>query len=96
MLTIGITLMMTIGVLMTNKDESKIPKGPYCYDGKGVCPYWSINSKKPKQLNGHCSYLNQSDWEEDSVGLLWDQCKSCEVNDSYLDGDDDDEYDCLP
>ena len=45
------------------------------------CPYWSINKSKPHQNNGHCSFLEMGDWEEDdSFSLLWDQVKECGIN----------------
>ena len=31
------------------KDKSKIPKGGYCYDENGICPYWSI--RFPPEIN---------------------------------------------
>lgn len=58
---------------------NKIPKGIYCYDNKGICPYWSRKNDKPEQENGFCSFLNKGDWEL-TVGLLWDQCKECGIN----------------
>jgi len=81
---------------ITEKDESLIPPGTYCYVGIDVdrsgdipklrtvtCPYWSRCPEKPSQLDGHCSYLNRSDDDEDieGVGLLWDQVKECGIND---------------
>ena len=62
------------------KDQSKIPKGFYCYDTNGVCPYWSINKNKSYQNNGYCSYLKQGGWEYPHFGLLWDQVKDCNIN----------------
>lgn len=44
-------------------NKNKIPKGIYCYDHKGKCPYWSIDKSLPKMENGYCSYLKQSDWD---------------------------------
>ena len=43
------------------KDKLVIPRGPYCYDDDGVCPYWSIKDELPNQYNGYCAYLEQSD-----------------------------------
>lgn len=67
-----------------NKDTSVIPEGIYCYThvkGKFVaCPYWSLRKDKPKQENGYCAYLGKGDWESDDFGLLWDQCKECNIN----------------
>ena len=62
-------------------DESRIPHGPYCYDENGVCPYWSRRDDKPKQASGYCAFLDSGDWEGPGIGLLWDQCKECGVND---------------
>jgi len=56
------------------KDIDIIPKGMYCYVGKLVCPYWSINSDYEEQNNGYCAYLDKGDWQ-DALGLLWDMCK---------------------
>jgi len=51
------------------KDTSVVPKGDYCYDFDGErqvnCPYWSIRSDMPKQMNGYCSLLERGDWEFD-------------------------------
>jgi len=70
-----------------------IPKGTYCYtpiEAPSVkngfkykikkCPFWSSNPDKDKQENGYCSYLKYGDWESEGVSLLWDQIKSCNVN----------------
>jgi hypothetical protein len=60
-----------------------IPKGVYCYDKNGVCPYWDKNLDKPEQHNGYCHYLKSGDWMDEDIGgwgLLWDQCKECGIN----------------
>lgn len=44
-------------------DKGLIPKGQYCYDAGGVCPYWSRNSEYPEQANGYCSFLGKGDWD---------------------------------
>jgi hypothetical protein len=62
-----------------NKNINRIPKGIYCYDENGICPFWSIRPNKEKQNNGYCSYLNIGDWNL-SFGLLWDQVKECDKN----------------
>ena len=36
-----------------------IPKGYYC-EG---CPFWFVDTGKPKQMNGYCSYLGKGDWD---------------------------------
>jgi hypothetical protein len=63
-----------------NKSKNLIPKGPYCYDKNGVCPYWSLNKDREYQNNGYCSFLERGDWQEDWFSLLWDQVKECGVN----------------
>jgi hypothetical protein len=45
------------------KDISKIPKGLYCYDENGKCPYWSLIKNLPIQENGYCSFLKKSDYD---------------------------------
>lgn len=45
------------------KDTDCIPKGLYCYDEKGVCPYWKRRDDLPKQYNGYCAFLEKSDVE---------------------------------
>jgi hypothetical protein len=45
------------------KNISVIPKGCYCYDKQGVCPYWSTNPTKHYQENGYCAFLERGDWE---------------------------------
>jgi len=62
-------------------DTSVIPRGYYCYDENGLCPYWSIRKNKPEQQNGYCKYLRLGDWQNKrGIGILWDQCKECDVN----------------
>ena len=64
--------------------KNKIPRGLYCYDENGVCPYWSILKDKPYQENGYCSYMKIGDWEADHFfSLLWDQVKECGINDDW-------------
>ena len=60
-------------------DLKKIPKGGYCYDKKGICPYWTLDPNHPEQDNGYCSFLKKGDWQ--TGGYLWDQIKECEIND---------------
>ena len=45
------------------KDKSLIPKGIYCYDENGRCPYWSMDENRPEQENGYCSFLEKGDWD---------------------------------
>jgi len=66
---------------MSKKSTNKIPKGLYCYDENGVCPYWSLSKNGGYQNNGYCSYLKYGDYEPDGCfSLLWDQCKECGIN----------------
>jgi hypothetical protein len=41
----------------------EIPKGTYCYDKNGLCPYWKRIETEPEQMNGYCDYLKIGDWE---------------------------------
>lgn len=65
------------------KDTSVIPYGPYCYDHKGLCPYWSSVPDAPQQEDGYCSFLEKGDIELNKefggMSLLWDQCKECGI-----------------
>lgn len=67
--------------IKVRKGTSVIPKGCYCYDENGNCPYWDKIRGKPEQEDGFCWFMEQGDWGEGSGGLLWDQCKSCGIND---------------
>lgn len=68
---------------MKESKESKIPKGPYCYDDRGLCPFWEKRKDKPYQEDGYCHYLNFGDWESETFSLLWDQVKECGINDDF-------------
>ena len=46
-----------------NNPELYIPKGIYCYDSNGICPFWEKDDNKPYQHNGYCYYLGKGDWE---------------------------------
>lgn len=71
------------------KDESLIPKGCYCYtrpdssniDKIELCPYWDKDQDRESQGSGYCHFLKQGDWDFEWLGLLWDQCKECGIND---------------
>ena len=65
-----------------------IPKGPYCYDGSGLCPHWERRADKPEQENGFCRHLNHGDWESEGLSLLWDQVKECGINNEWDEEDD--------
>lgn len=74
------------------KDKSLIPKGIYCYDNLGFCPYWDKSDEHPHQENGYCAFLERGDWEAEipadfpehfpisCISLLWDQVKECGEN----------------
>lgn len=66
--------------LKTEKGESVIPPGIYCYGKDGNCPYWDKIPGKGEQQDGWCWFLEQGDWQDEGTSLLWDQCKSCGVN----------------
>ena len=65
---------------MATNFKSRIPKGCYCYDENGICPFWCREPTQQPQEDGYCSYLGKGDWQL-SCGLLWDQVKECGVND---------------
>jgi hypothetical protein len=80
------------------KDTEEIPEGMYCYtiieapnqNNNGEfktknCPYWSINENEQEQNNGYCKLLEIGDWQEDGMGLLWDQVKLCGIKDNIED-----------
>lgn len=62
--------------LKVEKGESVVPRGMYCYDGRGNCPYWDKAENAQEQNNGYCWLMGKGDWDED-MDLLWDQCKGC-------------------
>jgi len=45
------------------KDQSVIPKGDYCYNEDGNCPYWSTDPEQDPMENGYCSFIEKGDWE---------------------------------
>lgn len=79
-----------------DKDTSVIPEGMYCYDEKGVCPYWSceydyedLDWMKMRPISyGKCSFLGVSDRDDPGPITLWDQLKECNIKEIW---DDDDE-----
>lgn len=66
---------------MFDKSHDVIPVGPYCHGANGTCPYWGMDETQESQNNGYCALLKQGDWQHDGIGLLWDQCKECGIND---------------
>ena len=53
------------------KNTSLIPKGVYCYDEKGKCPYWSLKTNLPEQENGYCKFLGESDYDRnEKIGSI--------------------------
>lgn len=78
----------TVGLFpVIDYDESLIPKGMYCYNDKGLCPYWRFDPTKPEQESGYCQVLGEGDWEDKGFGLLWDQCKECGIKDDWEEDD---------
>lgn len=65
---------------MEDLDKTKIPKGYYCYDKNGICPYWEKRDDKPEMESGYCRFLGVGDWEQKHLSLLWDQVKECGEN----------------
>ena len=62
-------------------DESVIPRGLYCYDEKGRCPYLGRDKSREKQGNGFCTFLDRRDWDNiPGIPLLWDGVKECNIN----------------
>lgn len=45
------------------KGKTIIPKGCYCYDENGQCPYWDCDERKPEQYNGFCWYMEKGDMD---------------------------------
>jgi len=72
------------------KDEKYIPPGSYCYHfigdaGEGAkwilnCPFRELREDKPQQENGFCHFLDSGDWQSPGIGLIWEGCKECGVN----------------
>lgn len=67
--------------LTENQAMQIIPKGCYCYDERGTCPFWDSIEGMPDQANGYCHWLQSGDWEDDGTFLLWEMCKECGLND---------------
>ena len=73
---------------MLKHPEDYIPYGYYCYFGcrnpedpnYKRCPFWASNPEAEEQDDGYCHYLGCGDWEDPGLGLLWDQCKECNIN----------------
>lgn len=59
--------------------KKRIPKGPYCYDENGLCPYWSVAGKGEDRVT-HCSFLGITD---EDYFTLEDQIKECAINDDF-------------
>jgi hypothetical protein len=79
----------TINIRNVKVLEKIIPRGDYCYDENGTCPFLTCWDEMGKQNNGYCNLLQKGDWHQNGTNLLWDQCKSCRINNSeeYLDSD---------
>lgn len=66
-----------IDYLKKMKRLEDIPKGIYCYNNDGVCPYWDMF----EEYNGYCHYLKMSDNDFETMSFLFDQIKECGVED---------------
>jgi len=65
---------------MLEEPEKHIPNEIlYCSD----CPFSDSDPYQLEQNNGYCHYLHSGDWEDDHIGLLWDGCKECGVNEDF-------------
>jgi len=64
-----------------------IPKGKYCHNENGICPFWTIDYMKmdQEQGNGFCYFLNKGDCEENGTLFLWNGIKECCQNCDILD-----------
>jgi len=50
-----------------------IPKGYYCYDENGTCPYWRKDIEHDLyQENGYCEFLQKGDYELNREMVLRD------------------------
>jgi hypothetical protein len=60
-------------------DLKPIPEGIYCYNEKGICPYWYL---KERGIGG-CGFIDAVDHDgSEKASLLWDQVKECGENNS--------------
>lgn len=64
--------------------EAAVPRGPYCYDAAGLCPFWGMDRSRPAQENGYCALLGEGDADSEGFSLLWDQCKECGIRDEAI------------
>jgi hypothetical protein len=75
---------ISYGVAVWELKQKLIPSGPYCYEGERLCPFWGRDHSKSEQESGFCTFLNIRDWEDaGGVPLLWDQIKTCNINDDW-------------
>lgn len=83
---------MTARVIPILRAESLIPPGLYCYTPVeepsaathwhmrvARCPFWRLDTTRPRDERGHCDYLRRGDADEDGTSLLWDGVKECGV-----------------
>lgn len=79
---------MKIKEIIKKVREKRIPKNTiYCHDSwLKVCPYWKQLKYKDEYGNPltYCKYCKVADTEQ-SLLLLWDQCKICGVNEDLED-----------
>jgi hypothetical protein len=72
-------------IFLSEKNARRfIPKGCYCYDENGVCPFWWSLSDFEEQSDGYCTLMEKGDFmssENGGTTLLFDQCKECGLND---------------
>ena len=58
------------------KGGSVVPRGSYCYDEDGPCPYWDQAENGEEKGDGYCWLVGRGDWD-DGIVALFDQCKIC-------------------
>lgn len=70
--------------------EQYIPNSFYCHGDfyneekktwDYICPFWDYDKTKSEQENGYCHLIKKGDWDFEYMGLLWDKCKECGIND---------------
>ena len=59
--------------------KSHIPKGSYCYNANGICPFWDKDNTKDEQENGYCHFLKRGDWDMNAEGGRMIDVKTGEV-----------------
>jgi len=72
-----------MGRIRAEKGDSVVPRGMYCYDENGNCPYWDKAENGQEHEDGYCWLMRKGDWDPD-MDLLWDQCKACGIREDWI------------